>query len=128
MNALPYTNSTAWIGLPVTAESQLRSVMALRVLSNVSILQQGLLDDASEESKSSGDSGATTKDKKRLLALSETVTSWLAALPTVEAMPNVEAHLASDAAASPLDRCMAREIIKGRATVALVRKDLQLVQ
>ena len=125
MNSLPYTNSTAWIGLPVTAESQLRSVMALRVLSHVSILQQGLLDDTSDESKSSGE--GTAKDQKRLAALSETVSGWLHALPTVDSMPNVEAQLASDAAASPLDRCMAREIIKGRATVALVRKDLNLV-
>ncbi len=120
LKALPDTNPTSWIGLPVTAESQLRSVMAQRVLANVSILQQGLQE---EEGGHDEDKG---KDKqKRLLA---TVDTWLAALPTLQSMPAISAQLASDATASPLSRCLAREVIKGRCAVETVRNHLNLIR
>ena len=35
MKALPDTNSPSWIGLPVTAESQLKIYMAQQILANL---------------------------------------------------------------------------------------------
>ncbi len=106
--------------------------MAQRVLSNINVLQQSGLQDepahVASESKSGAGSTTASKDKQRLLAMQNTVDGWLKALPTVDAMANVDAGLTSDATASPLNRCVAREVVKGRDTVAVVRTDLDLVR
>lgn len=103
--------------------------MAQRVLSNISVLQQsGLQDEPAHVASESKAGSAASKDKQRLQAMQSTVEGWLKALPALDAMARVDAGLTSDASASPLSRCLAREVVKGRDTVAVVRNDLDLVR
>jgi hypothetical protein len=105
----------------VTAESQLRSTKGLRTLSKLSVLL-GAMEDVVQSSGAVGDASSQLKSTL------ESVERWLAILPTDDAILTVDTDRSSDVLASPLERCLAREVSKGKAAVALVRGDLQLIR
>eukprot|EP01038_Epipyxis_sp_PR26KG_P004455 gene4455-6300_t len=117
---LPDTNSPGWIGLPVTAESQLRLALSQRILANLNQLQ-GSNDD------STGSSGSSGKSNDPMQVLQDSVNQWLSVVPSLDSLPMVDAASTSDASSLPLDRCLAREVIKGRSVISLVVGDLELL-
>ena len=122
MNALPDSNSPSWLGLPPTAENQLQSQMGQRVLSGVAVLQGGLDEVEYSSSVISGDI------RSQLKSISDAATIWLSSLPLVSVLPSVDVSKTSDVRSSPLERCLAREVLKGISVLSLVRDDLQLVK
>jgi len=120
MKALPDSNSPAWMGLPDTAEGQLRLALAQNTLKNLTLLQ-GTVDTSSG---GSGDSASSNP----LLQLQNTVDRWVSSLPELSSMPMVDIEKTSDASSLPLDRCLAREVIKGRTVIQLVYNDLTLLR
>lgn len=82
----------------------------------------------------SAGSGVTTvgaidvRSHAMMHSMAESVTRWLQSLPTVESLPAVDPLRASDSASSPLDRCLVREVSKGRDAIVLVTQDLTLVR
>lgn len=119
VKTLPDSNSPSWIGLPVTAESQLKSHTARRVLANLALLQGG------QDTDYAG--ALEQQSQQQQVELNNTaklVNPWIAALPTPEQLPAVDADSLSSAASLPAERWLAREIIRGSSVVQLVRDDL----
>jgi hypothetical protein len=119
IKALPESNSPAWIGLPVTAESQLKAAIAQRTLANLNLLQG-----SAEDHTGASDEVAASLLLKNVEKMSK---KWLAVLPTESSLPHVEVEQTSDANVSPLVRCLAREVMKGRKVICLVVEDLNLL-
>ena len=118
IKGLPDTNSPSWIGLPVTAESQLKIYMAQQILGNLTIFQNTIdASDAGDDEDSGGYKG-----------LQEMVERWMAVLPCENSLPAVSAEQTTDASSMPLERYFAREVIKGRQTRKQVMSDLSLVK
>ena len=49
-------------------------------------------------------------------------------LPNVNALPEVAPEQTSDANALPMERFIAREVVKGKNTIKFVTKEIQLVK
>jgi dynein heavy chain 1 len=124
ISSLPNKNSPTLLGLPATAENQLQSVLGNKCISHLSAVQATF--DA-EVAIDSAQEGGQSKTASTLKAILDTVTAWLAALPTEAALPIVASERASDVSASPMERCLAREILKGKAVLTRVRGDLSIV-
>lgn len=118
MKALPDTNSPSWIGLPVTAESQLKIYMAQKILGNLLQFQISI------DGNDMGDDDDSGGNK----ALQEMLERWLAVIPTDKALPDCDPSMTTDANSMPLERYFAREVIKGRAISKRVHADIALVQ
>lgn len=119
MKSLPDSNSPSWIGLPVTAESQLKTHTARRVLANLALLQGGQETDYAGALEQQGQ-----QQQAELNNTAKLVNPWIAALPTADQLPEVISDSLSSAASLPAERWLAREIIRGSAVVKLVRDDL----
>uniref|UniRef100_A0A7S3GTW8 Dynein heavy chain n=1 Tax=Spumella elongata TaxID=89044 RepID=A0A7S3GTW8_9STRA len=119
VKTLPDSNSPSWIGLPVTAESQLKSQAARRVLANLALLQGGQETDYAGALEQQGQ-----QQQLELNNTAKLVNPWIAALPTEDQLPVVSPDSLSSAASLPAERWLAREIIRGSAVVKLVRDDL----
>lgn len=119
MQELPDANSPAWLGLPVTAESQLQTNLGQRTLRKLTLLQ-GILD----ETSTANDSGDSRPQLKGLLDATE---KWLKALPADSSLLKLDAKSTSDVDSTPLHRCLAREVDKGHSILIKVRADLNLV-
>ena len=131
MKALPDSNSPSWIGLPVTAESQLKSLMARRVLSNLALLQGAQQETDYAGSSSSGSGGESTgsdgvlrQQQTELSSAAALVQPWIAVLPSADQLPTVSNESLSSATSLPADRWLARELLRGRDVISLVRDDL----
>ena len=122
MKALPDTNPPIWLGLPVTAETQLKVVMGQKTLSRLNILQ-GSAEDVDADPGDAKQASAITRNS----AILETMKHWLGALPVESALPEVTSDLTCNAAASALDRCILREIAQGKQTLLMVREGLKLL-
>lgn len=96
--------------------------MGQRVLSGVAVLQGGLDEVEYSSSVISGDI------RSQLKSISDAATIWLSSLPLVSVLPSVDVSKTSDVRSSPLERCLAREVLKGISVLSLVRDDLQLVK
>jgi len=121
VDCLPDKNSPSWLGLPVTAENQLQSLMGQRILSHISVVQ-GVLDDAEHVSTTEGDV------KPQLMSMCETLSIWLNALPGEDLIPVLDVALSYDVCSTPLERYLAREVHRGRSVLQKVRQDIHAVR
>jgi dynein heavy chain 1 len=118
IKALPDTNSPSWIGLPITAESQLKIYMAQKILSNLSAFGNQV------DSADMGDDDDAGGNK----IYQDMCERWIAALPQPDSLPDVNPEATTDASSMPLERYFARECVKGRGTIKLVLRDLNVVR
>jgi len=115
LHDLPDANPPSWIGLPATAEARLMTERAARVLCNLALLQGA---DASAGPVAA--QGASVE----LAAALAAVEPWLSLLPSADTLPQVGADRLSQPDSLPLERWLARELLRGRTAVALVRGEL----
>ena len=109
MKALPDSNPPSWIGLPITAESQLKSIIATRILSKLTLLQD-IQDDDMNINNSSIDNNNISNNNNQMnqqyqIELKNTlifVEHWLKALPDVTELPNIDKDSLCNATSSPL--------------------------
>ena len=118
--------------MPGTAESHLKALRAQYVLRNLALLQLGDVGDAagaeSGTSSSSAEGGAGSAEhqqQQELRSVGATVEAWLGVLPALVDMPKVGREHTSSAAASPLQRCLARELVTGLSSLRVVLEDLR---
>lgn len=123
IKTLPDSNSPSWIGLPATAESQLKSHMARRILSALALLQG-----AQEGDYSGVLDGQAHALQAELNSMAGLVTAWIAALPTMEQLPPVPHESLSSAASLPAERWLAREVMRGSTVLKTVRDDLHSIR
>lgn len=117
MKSLPDTNSPTWLGLPTTAETQLRIISGQKTLSKLMILQ-GLSDDITEQSN-------TLSGVNSLLHLDESIQRWLTVINEAFNTLVMSFDLSSlDSNTKAFDRCLHREISKGKFIKELVSQDL----
>jgi hypothetical protein len=149
IKALPDSNSPSWIGLPATAEAQLKTRVARRVLANLTLLQSTGGGDSSSNSSGSGSAGeegqgsssgggdsssAREQHDQQLQAelchTAQLVAPWIEALPAPSQLPAAAiagdslSSLSSSAASLPIERWLARELLRGSTVVTTVREDL----
>lgn len=123
LKALPDSNSPSWIGLPVTAESQLKSQMAERVLANLALVQG-----AQETDHSTALDNHGQQQQGELTNTAALVAPWIAALPSEEQLPVVANESLSSATSLPAERWLAREINRGTAVLKIVREDMKSIR
>jgi len=116
---LPDANSPAWLGLPLTAESQLQINLGQRTLRKLTMLQ-GIL----EETSTTDDNGDS---RPQLKGLADTTEKWLTTLPLESSLLKLDVKSTSDVDSTPLHRCLAREVDKGHQVLKKVRADLNLI-
>jgi Dynein heavy chain C-terminal domain len=121
MRALPDAHSPAWLGLPVQAESQLKSFIGQRALSTLAQLQ-GV--ESANTASASDKNALQTRNKGAL----EAAARWLAALPSSANMASLAPEGSDPASLSSLQRCLLREVAKGRGALSLVRSDLETIK
>lgn len=121
MRALPDAHSPAWLGLPVQAESQLKSFIGQRALSTLAQLQ-GV--ESANTASASDKNALQTRNRAAL----EAAGRWLAALPTPANMASLAPEGSDPASLSSLQRCLLREVCRGRSALCLVRKDLETIK
>lgn len=120
---MPDKNSPSWLGLPATAENQLQELMGRRVLSRFPIVQ-GTMEEVELSSSDGADANFMLK------SILDNATNWLVTtLPKGFDMMQVgsDSDRSSDVTATPLQRCLAREVCKGQSALARVREDLASV-
>ena len=123
VKALPDSNSPSWIGLPVTAESQLMSQTARRILSSLALLQ------GSQETDYAGVlEGQGQAQQAELKHMAGLVDAWAVALPTLDQLPEIATDRLSNATSLPAERWLAREIMRGTSVLKIVREDLALIR
>jgi hypothetical protein len=116
VQSLPDEHSPAWLGLPVTAESQLKSAIGNRTLTKLAVLQG--VEDIDDKSGAGRDLRA-----HQLKMASDMVQRWLAILPTIDVTSSIV-----EATATSLQRCLSREVARGKAAISLVRRDLEMLK
>jgi hypothetical protein len=57
----------------------------------------------------------------------DTAQLWISSIPTNDSLLPGATEKASEASATPMERCLAREIIKAAQVTSLVRKDLSSI-
>jgi hypothetical protein len=151
IKALPDSNSPSWIGLPATAEAQLKTRVARRVLANLTLLQGTGGDSGSNSSSNSSSSGSAGEEgqgsssgdscssareqhdqqlQAELRHTAQLVAPWIEALPAPSQLPAAAiagdslSSLSSSAASLPIERWLARELLRGSTVVTTVREDL----
>lgn len=68
-------------------------------------------------------------NKNQLKLGFETIQSWISLLTNAQScIPRIDSNLASDVSSSPLQRCIAREVLKGINIITSVLEDLYLVR
>lgn len=87
-------------------------------MSNLALLQ-GSGDTGEDSAKDSGGS--------RLRQAEDLAQKWQQALPASNMLPAMDAEKTSDASLLPLDRCLAREVMKGRVVIDIVMSDLNVL-
>jgi dynein heavy chain 1, cytosolic len=118
VNDLPDKNSPTWLGLPASAEDQLQSLMGQRILSGLTSLMG--VEDADMSIS------ADSKGQKSGL---ETISAWILQLTeALNQIPSIDLSFSSDVSCSPLQRCLAREIFKGKLILSSVLDDISFVR
>lgn len=128
---LPESNSPSWIGLPVSADNQLQVITGQSILLKLSALKSCMDDDIATDA-SMQVNASTAVSINEIEKIQQLVTKWFTALPDTGAASDtggftVAITSAHDINSSPLQRCLARELIKGRSTIASIRTDLELL-
>lgn len=115
---MPDKNSPTWLGLPATAENQLQSLMGQRIIYGLTSLMG--VEDVDI---------LTNANKSQAKSTLDTVTTWIAQLKEAHNLvPIIDPSFSSDVSCSPLQRCLAREIFKGKNILGYVLHDLSLVR
>lgn len=71
----------------------------------------------------------SSENKGHLKSALDAVTTWITQLTEVlKFVPNIDASFSSDASSSPLQRCLAREIFKGKHILDCILQDLSSVR
>ena len=94
--------------------------MGQSLLSHLAVVQ-GVFD-AADDSSSKGDARA------RLNSVLETVKLWISVLPAPESLPLVDEERSSDVSSSSIQRCLAREVVRGAQILSKVRHDMLIVR
>ena len=126
---LPANNSPDWLGLPGTAENQLQSAMGNRIISRLSIIMQDSLDQQEVQEEESQDVKGQMKNHLDLCTL------WLHKLEVfcpegdVKLVSELEScrKISCSPASSPLQRCLAREVLAGLEVCNVVTEDLKVI-
>lgn len=121
VKALPDSNSPAWLGLPVTAEIQLQSVMGQRVLHKLAVLQ-GAEEEAGSVCTDGGFDSQVVNARQR--GLLTTLERWLKIIPSTYATSPAIIARATDSNASSLERTLSREVLCGASSFELVTGDI----
>ena len=122
LQQLPDSNPPTWLGLPLSADKQLQTLSGKYILTQLARLQGH---------GSSGKGSGAADDTLSLQALSKRARLSLAAIPQIDSLlppvllADMEAK-ASDAALSPLQRFLAREVLRGVEAARAVSDDLSL--
>lgn len=75
-----------------------------------------------EQISSSGDA------RTQLKSILDAVANWIQILPDVKSLPASNGDRTSDVNLTPLERCFARELFKGKGVLQIVRNELSLVR
>jgi len=109
--------------LPVSADNQVQVITGQSVLLKLSTLKSCMDDDIASDA-SMQVHASTAVSINEIEKIQQLVTKWFTALPDTISITMTSAH---DINSSPLQRCLARELIKGRSTIASIRTDLELL-
>ena len=112
--------------MPATAENQLQSVSGIRCISHLSAVQVAFEADVAIETENDNNP-AVKHGMSKLKGILDMSTAWLSILPSESSSMNIHSEKSSDISSSPMERCLAREIIKGYHVLATVRNDLNTV-
>jgi dynein heavy chain 1, cytosolic len=123
INALPDTNSPTWIGLPATAETQVRIQSALQIVTRLTLLQ-GLTSSIHEleDSKATGSSSAMKS------AMVENLERWMSMLKAAINQAIFTMTLLDHSVYDAIQRCILREIATAKSIGGTVYQDLAAVR
>lgn len=121
---MPDSNSPAWIGLPATAETQLKRTVAQRALANLAVLEGLLTIEDMDGVSSPSDNSFLHKGQQTILV--EAFSRWINLLPDPTQLHDIVT--AAGAGTCVLARTLLRELIFGANVVAMVKTDLVAVQ
>lgn len=127
VRALPDSNSPTWIGLPATAEGQLMRAAGQRVLNTLAVVQDASTAGGRGEVTEVSGKGEGKSRSQELESVGKSVDTWLQSLDSCPATIPLDAKRLIEAA-SPIERCLAREVEKGVKIVQTVRKDLMQIR
>jgi dynein heavy chain 1, cytosolic len=133
MKSLPDSNSPAWIGLPTSAENQLKRTIAQRALANLAILEGMLSVDEVDisASNSTNESSAAAVHKGQQKILLDVLQKWLSLLPNAEELEkivDISGSKNNTNNGSVLARTLIREIQYGTKVLEVVKNDLHSVK
>ena len=138
---LPDTNPPTWIGLPTTAESQLIKISAQRIISTLATMQE--IESVGTSSGTSSDNINTTtssnnstgeilsprSQSEELQHINHTIELWSSSLTNIRSIiPIINNKQSSNAAVSPVVRCLARDVEKGLRLLEIISHDLNLLK
>lgn len=121
IKTLPDAHSPAWLGLPVQAESQLKSSIGQKALSTLARLQG--VESANTVSVTDEDT-----QQRRNRSAFESAERWLKTLPSASDISSLIPEGSDHSTLSSLQRSLIREVATGRGVLSLVRKDLELIK
>eukprot|EP01039_Chlorochromonas_danica_P002781 gene2781-3035_t len=122
--SLPDSNSPAWIGLPSTAETQLKRTVAQRALANLAVLEGLLTIEDMDGASTPSDNSFLHKGQQAILV--EAFSRWINLLPDPTQLQDIVT--AAGTGTSVLARTLLRELLFGAKVVAMVKTDLVTVQ
>ena len=118
---LPDAHSPAWLGLPVQAESLLKSTIGQKTLTNLAQLQ-------GVERVNVVAVGDKITQQSRGKGILENADKWLVSLPLISHISSLAVEESDPAMLTSLQRCLLREVVRGKNILMLVKKDLELVK
>ncbi|RYH06718.1 hypothetical protein EON65_42550, partial [archaeon] len=119
--SLPDSNSPAWIGLPVSAENQLKRIVAQRTLANLAILEGLLSVDHTEEIGHFEHSAFVNKAQQKTVL--DALSRWIDALPDAAQINGVLTIVGSGK--TVLARTLIRELQHGTHVLDIVKRELE---
>jgi len=141
LKELPDSNPPSWLGLPLTAESQLQINIAQRILINLSILQDN------DDNNSGNDNNDHQQHQQIIVELQGTlqlVENWMSNLPSLSSLPqlivaidnkdkgqltmNSSSASSSSSSLSPLQRWLQREFSRGCHALETILNDLTMIR
>jgi hypothetical protein len=124
IKSLPDSNPPSWIGLPMTAERQLKRIIAQKALSHLAIVN-GLAEIEIESSSSDMTGGVSNVNHPLRKNLLETLTHWMHLISgknTSQLIDSVISGLSSQV--TVLTRTLAREAVQARNVMAVIVQDI----
>lgn len=124
IKSLPDSNPPSWIGLPSTAERQLKRFIAQKALSHLAIVN-GLADMESASQESTSGTGGDAHLRPHRKQLLETLNHWLTMLSGKDTAQQINTVIAALSSVSTvLGRTLLREAMNSKKVLHLVTNDL----